>query len=1114
MNFLFLKHKQTRILIFCLLLIGIVDKVVAQQTDENFVQNFKTPPETAKARSWWHWTRGNISKEGITHDLEWMKRVGIGGFQLADVNFGSGHVVVEKIMFGSPEWLNTVRHAAQEAERLDLEMALFSSAGWSLTGGPWVKPEQAMKKLVWSETHVEGPRTFSEKLVPPPQVIGPIRNMWRGSRPQTDPTFYDDHAVIAYLTPAHELELEEMVPETMVNGKVADGAALLDDDLNSSLGLPVDERSKTIVIDYHFPEPLSIQAATIACRARIPFGRLSVSQDQVNYEVLATLPGPQLYRSARVCTYAFPEQKAKYFRLEITAAPPSPAAVMSQASPNALTDSLKLLEFRLHSGARIHRWEDKAGFSFLFDYSTVNSQAVHADAAIDPEKIIDLTSRMDDEGHLDWEVPAGNWTILRTGYSLTGAKNRPAVAAGLGYESDKLSKEHTLSYIQNYLAPIKKELGPLFGQRLQYLLMDSWEAGMQNWTEKMGEEFQKRRGYDLLPYLPALSGHVVGSAEESDRFLWDFRRTLADMFAENFYAVISEYLHEQGIRTYSEASGVSLEVLEDALLCKKYIDIPMGEFWVRDLHPSAMYQVDVRGAASAAHVHGKTLVGAEAFTGGNYESPQTLKRVSDYWFTQGVNRLVFHTSTHQPLDTKPGNAMVGTHLHRNITWAEQATPFMTYIARNSFMLQQGKFVADIAYLLKEGAPSTMPFWGSGLNPTLPFGYNYDFVNADVLINRMSVNADGRIVLPDGMSYQILVLPQSTTMTIGSLRKIHDLVQQGATISGPKPQTMPGLETGDATLEFNQLRNSLWGDLDGISRTKNYVGKGRVMWGEHLADILEDLDIEPDVVYSRGLNTDIHWIHRRRDDADIYFISNQSDKPENIHVSFRLNEKQPELWHADNGKIEEVSYEMNQARTIVPLNLDAYGSVFVVFRKDAEVARLEFPEYRERVLMEVNAPWTIQFPKGWGAPETSTFQVLKSWTEVDDEGIKYFSGTASYHNRIKISKKMLQGENEIWLDLGEVRDLAEVYVNGRKVEILWKMPYQVEISSFVKAGENELRIDVTNEWTNRLAGDQDLPEDQRYLPAFGRRFGRKWEPEPSGLIGPVKIISRPTLYDRK
>jgi len=460
----------------------------------------------------------------------------------------------------------------------------------------------------------------------------------------------------------------------------------------------------------------------------------------------------------------------------------------------------------------VHRWEEKAGFSFLFEYESVPTPAVPSSAAIRRADVFDLTSKMAKDGSLNWDVPAGKWTILRMGYSLTGAKNRPATPAGLGYEADKLSRQHMEAYFRGYTDPIAQALGPLFGKGLRYIIMDSWEAGMQNWTDEMVSEFRQRRGYDPTPYLPALAGRVVESAEASDRFLWDFRRTLADMFADNHFGTMAEMARQRGLGTYAEAAGVSLEIAEDTLLNKSKVDIPMGEFWVRALHPELMYYQDVRGAASASHVYGKNLVATESFTGGGYEAPYTLKKIGDYWFAQGVNRIVFHTSAHQPLDTKPGNIMVGTHIHRNITWAEQARPFMTYLARNSFMLQQGLFVADLAYLLPEGAPSTMPIWGQGLQPPPPEGYDYDYVNADVVLHRMSVKEDGRLTLPDGMSYRVLVLPEVLTMTPALLRKVKELVKQGATVVGPPPVKSPSLMGyPQCDAEVRKLAMEIWGN---------------------------------------------------------------------------------------------------------------------------------------------------------------------------------------------------------------------------------------------------------------------------------------------------------------
>ncbi|MDO9339160.1 MAG: glycosyl hydrolase [Bacteroidales bacterium] len=1103
-----MKNLSTRIsttLFFSLLL--IIPQLLSAQNDlRSLEEGFKNPPESAKPRTWWHWTNSNITKEGITKDLEWMKRVGIGGMQLADVSSGQGQTVKDKILFGSPEWLDAVRHAAAEAQRLNLEMTIFSSAGWSLTGGPWVKPEQAMKKLVWSEINVKGPKNFDGTLPMPPSVEGPFWNLSRSAQSSgKEPSFYKDFTVLAFPTPGYELESEKFQPLVTTSTGNINTVNLLDNNLNTSSTISASKDTKKAWIQFSFDRPFEAQAITLASRNGIPFGTLQVSNDE-NFRTIAMFPGPQLYRAGKVETVAFPETVAKFYRLEITGAPWKPAEVMSESKPKP--DSVYTFsEILLHTGGRVNRWEDKAGFFHLFDYGPTASPDVASGSTIDSKGIIDLTAMLGPDGTLNWAIPEGNWTIMRFGYSLTGSKNRPAVPSGLGYEVDKLSSEHTLAYIKGYIDPIAGALGPLYGTGLRYVLLDSWEAGMQNWTDKMLTEFSKRRRYDPTPFLPVLTGRVVGNSDISDRFLWDFRRTLADMFAENHFSVVTDYMRKSGIGTYGEVSGVSLEILEDALLSKKYVDIPMGEFWFRSLHPELMYYQDIRGAASASHVYGKTLVAAESFTGGNFESPYSLKKIGDYWFAQGVNRIVFHTSAHQPLDTKPGNTMVGTHINRNITWAEQASPFMTYLARNSFMLQQGRFVADIAYLLNEGAPSTMPIWGSGLDPAPPEGYDYDYVNADVLINRMSVDSNGRLILPDGMSYAVLVLPNTDQMTLPVLQKIHNLVSGGATVMGRKPVKTPGL-TGypDSESRLQAMVFDLWGDLDGISRTQRSFGKGKVIWGMPLSKILSLSGVSRDVEYSAPLDTKLSWIHRSTGEADIYFIANGTDSLLNIELRFRVGGREAEAWDPGSGSIEPAGYRFENNKTIVPLHLSERQSVFVVFRQKALSASRTIPTESSHLLASLPGPWEIIFPPDMGAPEKIQINNLESWTLSNDEGVKYFSGTANYVKIFDAPKKWFQSGSEFTMDMGKVGDIAEVTLNGTPLGTFWKAPYQVDITNVLKKGENRLEIKVTNQWTNRLLGDMKAAPGKKVLNSTLRVFpGQKMND--SGLLGPVTIVMK-------
>ncbi len=1095
----------------------------AQAPGDPLESAFNNPPDSAKPRTWWHWTMSNVTKDGITKDLEWMKRVGIGGFMLADVNSsGQFRQIVESPKpFGTPEWFDAVRHAAAEADRLGLEMAIFSSPGWSETGGPWVKPEQAMKKFVWSETSVTGPVKFSGKLAAPPNNIGQIRNTGASyyTSDSKDTPFYADSAVVAYRTPADERDAAAAKPVVTTNNGPVDGTPLLDDQLNTLLTIPAPKDGGPAWVQFEFPQPFFAQAITLGGRggsgAGIPVGRVIASDDGKAFRTLVTLPGTQLYRQGMVRTYDFAPTTAKFYRIEMTGAPIGPAPTMSQV-PAVPAAQYVLSEAVLHSGARMHRWEEKAGFSFLFEYETVPTPDAPAEATVAARDVIDLTAKMKPDGSLEWDAPAGTWTILRLGYSLTGAKNRPATPAGSGYEADKLSPKYMEAYFHGYFDPLEKALGPLFGKSLRYVMMDSWEAGTNNWTDEIAAEFQKRRGYNPTPYLPALTGHVVESGDVSDRFLWDFRRTLADLWADAHYGVMAARLREKGIGIYAEAAGVSLEMPEDTLLNKSKVEIPMGEFWVRDLHPRLMYLQDVRGAASASHAYGKPLVATESFTGGGYESPFTLKKVADYWLAQGINRLVFHTSAHQPLDTKPGNTMVGTHLNRNITWAEQAKPFFTYLARDSFMLQQGKFVADLAYLLNEGAPSTPPIWAAGTLPTPPEGFDYDFINADVLLNRMTVGDDGRLMLPDGMSYRILVLPQTDRMRPELLRKIKELVLGGAILLGPKPTRSPSLANYPAAdAEVHALAADIWGDLDGVSRTIRYVGKGRVVWGWSPADTLAAAKIPKDFDYARGLDADVVWLHRRTADADIYYVANTTDRARDFEARFRVAGRNVEFWHPDTGAIEPADYSITGDRTVVPLRLAERESAFVVFRGPASVTSRSTSHPATTMIATVDGAWGVAFPDQLGAPPQIQLAKLESLTASAEEGVKYFSGTATYTKTINASHEWFRPGTAITLDLGRVGDIAEVSVNGHALGQLWKAPYRVDVTAALQPGDNKVEIKVTNEWTNRIAGDRSAPADKKVLgggiPAGrggGGGFGGGAAPLPeSGLIGPVTILAQ-------
>ncbi|MES2391597.1 MAG: glycosyl hydrolase [Acidobacteriota bacterium] len=1107
----------------------------AQQTADSLAKGFTDPPASARPRTWWHWTNGNVTEAGITKDLEWMHRVGIGGFQLVDVAAGGGQVVEPKINFGTEAWYHAVRHSAEEAKRLGLEMSIFSCAGWSEAGGPWVTQQMAMKKLVWSETTAQGPGRFDRQLLQPPDNEGPVRDSNAGARPDA-PHFYRDSAVLAYRTPSDSAPMKQLHPHITSSAGEIDASALLDESLNTSITIPAPKDGSPAWLQFEFQKPFTARAFSLGARGRIPVGKVLASDDGAAFRTIASLPGPQGYHGAGVRTLAFKATTARFFRLELDGAGVTPAAVVHGGAVIAAKE-YTLTEAILYSDARVNRWEDKGAFGSLMDvYDVVPTPDAPASSTIAESDVIDLTSHMKADGTLAWDVPAGRWTILRMGYSLTGARNRPSVPAGSGYEVDKLSGKFVRQYFAGYVDPLQQHLGSLLGSTPHYMTMDSWEAGMQNWTNEMIAEFTRRRGYDPTRFLPVLAGHVVDSADVSDRFLWDFRRTLADMYADEFYGTMTDELHKRGMESYAEASGVALEIPEDTLLNKSKVDIPMAEFWVRALHPESMYYVDVRGAASAAHDYGKPVVAAEAFTGGGYESPYTLKKIADYWFTQGINRLVFHTSAQQPLDTPPGNTMVGTHLNRNITWAEQARPFMDYVSRVSYMLQQGTPVADLAYLLPEGAPSTMPFWGSGVQPAPPAGYDYDYLNTDILLHHTTVDAAGRVRLDSDVSYRLLVLPPTNQMTPPVLRKLRELVAAGATITGPRPQASPSLvDYPAADAEVQQIATDLWADTDGVTRNQHSFGKGTTYSGLSLSEILLRLGTEADFVASGSPESAPAWIHRRAGNSDIYFVVNQGDRPINMEARLRATGKSVQIWRPMDASrsnadtqlslseersgnrqpgLQPAMYTRQTGFTTVSAQLATRESVFIVV-SESPAEHTPVAKVRERrTIAKLAGPWIVAFPPRMGAPESIKLNALTALTDDARPGVKYFSGTATYAAHFQAPATFVQvhprGDKRMLLHFDDVRDIAEVRLNGRSMGIVWAPPYDVDITDAIRPGTNTLEVRVTNEWTNRIQGDALLPARERILPSTPPIFfGAPKSLPVSGLIGDATLVVQTT-----
>ncbi len=716
---------------------------------------------------------------------------------------------------------------------------------------------------------------------------------------------------------------------------------------------------------------------------------------------------------------------------------------------------------------------------------------------------MDLTAKMHSDGTLDWTPPPGRWVVVRLGYSLTGVMNNPAEPEATGLEVDKLSSTYVREYFQRFFNNFTDATGGLMGKRgLRYVVTDSWEDGTQNWTDDMLAEFKARRGYDMLPWLPVLTGHVVESSEASDRFLYDFRQTLSDLVVENHYDQLTALLHARGMGRYSESHEQSRSLIADGMEVKRSADIPMGAMWVPDGGPTR--DADIRESASVAHIYGQNLVAAESFTtsvGAWTWSPETLKPAADRELADGLNRFVIHTSVHQPLDDKVpglGLGMYGQWFNRHETWAELAKPWMTYLARSSYMLQQGKFVADVAYLYGQDANITQLFAVQG--PDLPAGYNFDYVNSDVVLHRLSVR-NGRLLTPGATSYRLLALDSSTRrMTLPVLRKLRELVNDGAIVVGPMPIDSPSLSDDQA--EFKTIAHQLFGSGTG----DHGYGKGRVLAGQTLAEALQKLNVTPDFeVTEEQAGTNLLFTHRRISDGEIYWVDNRNDRAETVDAAFRVAGKAPELWHADTGKMEAASYRIANGRTIVPLRLGPKEAVFVVFRRNADMPSRNIPLPIETTLASIEGPWKVQFQSGRGAPAEADFEKLISWTESKDSGVKYFSGTAIYSKSFQAPANWFDTGARLWMDLGDVKNIAEISVNGKDLGIVWKPPFRVDVTGIMKPGTNTLEIKVTNLWVNRLIGDQQPGTTSKYTYTTRPFYGAESPLLPSGLLGPARIV---------
>ena len=1076
--------------------VALVFSVVLPAFAQNsLVEGFKDPPNIARPRVYWYWQNGNITKEGLTKDLEWMHRAGVGGVETFDVAVTTPTVVEHRLTYMQPDWKDAFHHALQLTDKLGMEVTIGAAPGWSQTGGPWVKPADAMKKLVWSEIQVEGGKRFEGTLPKPPEINGPFQDQVRFSRPDrplpTLPTLYKDQMVIAFRTPAAAKALEQAHPTVTSSG----GSFTYSDLTQGTFAKPVDlpaAPGKSSWIQIAFDSPQTVRGVTVATRNVVrPFGAddmpmqtLEASTDGVNFTRIVDLPKGLIYQR----TFAFAPVTGHYFRYRL---------------PSLNSDPFQICRFELHTATPVNRFEEKAGFAAVPNYYVIATPQTDAASTIKKMDVIDLTERMRPDGTLDWTAPAGEWSVIRVGYALTGQTNAPAPLEATGYEVDKLKKSATKTFMDDYLKLYQDASGGRIGQHgVNNVATDSWEAGFQNWTDGMLTEFKRLRGYDPTPWLPALTGRVVQSSDATDRFLWDFRQTIADLVITSNFDQVRDSLHERGLKYVTEAMAGRRAALGDAMSMKARADYPMGELWLPTPDRlSENYFADIRDTASVANIYGKKIASAESITSTGVlwgYGPWDAKSTADEEFLGGINQFTLHVSVHQPNDSAPGLSLgpFGLWFNRLETWAEQARAWTDYIARSCYMLQRGHTVVDVAYFYGEEGPSTTI--NQNHAPVITDGYNYDFVNKESLLNEFSVQ-DGKLVTKAGMKYQALYLGgNSNRMTLPVLKKVHSLGAAGAVVIGVPPLDSPSLS--DDVTQWNAVARQLWPDKSAVHK----VGLGKVYQTTNLGQVLGAEALQPDFAYVKPYqDANVQFYHRADGDTDIYFVNNRGEQTAMINGDFRVTGRAAEIWMADRGAIRPASYTIHDGVTTVPLTLAPRDAVFVVFREPAKAMSRAVATPIRVKLADVKGPWQVEFQPGRGAPKSATFDGLSDWSDSADPGIKYFSGAATYTKTVELPDSWGSGGSKIEIDLGKVHEVAEIAVNGKTEGIAWKPPYRVDITDAVKPGENTLSVKVVNLWPNRLIGDLQKGA-QKIAFAPGSTYNENSPLLPSGLLGPVVI----------
>lgn len=1029
-------------------------------------QGFSQPQDSCRTKMWWFHGETETTREGITADLEGYKRAGIGGVVYYDQVHGKAPDALPAF---SEEWWKMFIFAAQEAKRVGLTFDTHYSNGFC-GGGPWITDETGMQMLVSNDTVIRGGTRFSGMVTP-----GEPRKKYHGRV-----------GVLAFPVPQSGWEERKLHANRII--KKEEGPVTIVTDLGKpmtarSLTYQVNGRSRVMTRGSNAPGPAADEFYAINYTPLPPVGELEVSQNGVQWEKVVSL---KPYYSAHSPwgwkTVSFPATEGRYFRLNLH----------DWAAKG--DKELKLGDFVLSSVAKVDDWEVKAGL--ISEYVNSDDTPIYKEEeVIDQKRIIDISDHMDADGHLTWQAPAGNdWVVMRFDHVPTGGKVKHGRKNLMGLECDKMSKQAAALQWERYFKVMFDTLAN-HGLKPDGMLIDSHEAGPQNWTPGFEREFNQRRGYDLKSLLPVITGHVVGSSEQSSAVLTEHRRTCADLISDYYFGTIDSLCQTVGVPFTAQAVGNGLCLVSDPIQAKGRVGIPQGEFWAH--HPDGIY--DIKEASSATHIYGKRLASGEAFTDAKFEhSLAYIKRLADYAWCYGLNEFVVCASAYQPwLDRFPGSTAGGRQycLNRNHTQWEYSRPSWDYQARATFLLRQGHPVVDFCVYLGENAPVKIR---THRLPPLPEGTDFDAFTSDALFTRLSAE-EGRIILPDGMNYRVLILPDKVELTYAALCQIAELARKGAYIYGKqKPVSAQTYDNLTHREQWEQLVNELW-----KSEEVKY-GRGRIYSQMPIEEVARRIGILPDIERLNGsVGRYKGWFyHRRTARTDIYFVSNHSQEKIDDTYLFRSPYRKAAWWSPVDGSRRPLKAEETQdGRVSLRLSLAEWESGFVILSDGLPDGSADHNSGEVNTL-PIKGGWDVTFAPRWGGPGTIRMDTLYDWTVSNNPGVKYYSGTATYTKTLHGVE--VPAGRRVFLSLESLRDVARVYVNSKEAGVLWCAPLELDITNYLQSGENKLRIEVANTWVNRMIFDARQPQSKRVTYAYPEVVTPKDKLIPSGITGEVKL----------